>query len=417
MKTLVRNIGLLAGIGSDLRKEGAAMSCVGCLKDAWLLIDGESIAGYGPMADGLPAGTDETIDAAGRMVIPAFCDSHTHAVWAGSREREFEDKIRGLSYAEIAANGGGILNSADLLHDTSEDELFEQSLERVREMMAAGSGAIEIKSGYGLSTADELKMLRVIRRIRQSVPAVVKSTFLGAHAVTRGMSQEDYVRLVCSEMIPAVAAEGLADFADVFCEEGFFTPEDTAAILESAAKYGLRPKLHANQLAVSGGVQVGVAHGALSVDHLERTTQAEIDCLKGSATMPTMLPGASFFLREPFGDARGFIDAGLGVALASDYNPGSSPSGDMRFVMALGCIRMRLTPEQAFNAVTVNSAYAMGVSDLAGSIAVGKLANIIVTKPGFTTPGTLAYRYTTPFIDRVILRGEVKSSGNSGGSR
>ena len=370
-------------------------------------IDGESIAGYGPMADGLPAGTDETIDAAGRMVIPAFCDSHTHAVWAGSREREFEDKIRGLSYAEIAANGGGILNSADLLHDTSEDELFEQSLERVREMMAAGSGAIEIKSGYGLSTADELKMLRVIRRIRQSVPAVVKSTFLGAHAVARGMSREDYVRLVCSEMIPAVAAEGLADFADVFCEEGFFTPEDTAAILESAAKYGLRPKLHANQLAVSGGVQVGVAHGALSVDHLERTTQAEIDCLKGSATMPTMLPGASFFLREPFGDARGFIDAGLGVALASDYNPGSSPSGDMRFVMALGCIRMRLTPEQAFNAVTVNSAYAMGVSDLAGSIAVGKLANIIVTKPGFTTPGTLAYRYTTPFIDKVILRGKA----------
>ena len=417
MKTLVRNIGLLAGVGTELRKEGAAMSEVASIKDAWLLIDGESIAAFGPMADGLPAGADETIDAAGKMVIPAFCDSHTHAVWAGSREREFEDKIRGLSYAEIAANGGGILNSADLLHDTSEDELFEQSIARIREMMAAGSGAIEIKSGYGLSTAGELKMLRVIRRIKESVPAVVKATFLGAHAVARGMSREDYVRLVCREMIPAVAAEGLADFADVFCEEGFFTPEDTASILEAAAKYGLRPKLHANQLAVSGGVQVGVAHGALSVDHLERTTQAEIDCLKGSATMPTMLPGASFFLREPYGNARGFIDAGLGVALASDYNPGSSPSGDMRFVMALGCIQMRLTPEQAFNAVTVNSAYAMGVSDLAGSIAVGHLANIIVTKPGFTTPGTLAYRYTTPFIDRVILRGEVKSSGNSGGPR
>ena len=405
MKTLVRNIGLLAGVGTELRKEGAAMSEVASIKDAWLLIDGESIAAFGPMADGLPAGADETIDAAGKMVIPAFCDSHTHAVWAGSREREFEDKIRGLSYAEIAANGGGILNSADLLHDTSEDELFEQSIARIREMMAAGSGAIEIKSGYGLSTAGELKMLRVIRRIKESVPAVVKATFLGAHAVSRGMSREDYVRLVCREMIPAVAAEGLADFADVFCEEGFFTPEDTASILEAAAKYGLRPKLHANQLAVSGGVQVGVAHGALSVDHLERTTQAEIDCLKGSATMPTMLPGASFFLREPYGNARGFIDAGLPLALASDYNPGSSPSGDMRFVMALGCIQMRLTPEQAFNAVTVNSAYAMGVSDLAGSIAVGHLANIIVTKPGFTTPGTLAYRYTTPFIDRVILRG------------
>lgn len=407
MKTLVTDIGLLAGIGTDVRKEGAAMSEVGVLKDAWLLMDGDLIAGFGTMAGGLPSGADECWSAAGRMVIPAFCDSHTHAVWAGSREREFEDKIRGLSYAEIAANGGGILNSADLLHNTSEDELFEQSIERVREMMAAGSGAIEIKSGYGLSTDDELKMLRVIRRIRETVPAVVKSTFLGAHAVARGMSREDYVRLVCREMIPAVAAEGLADFADVFCEQGFFTVEDTAEILETAARYGLRPKLHANQLAVSGGVQVGVAHGALSVDHLERTTQAEIDCLKGSATMPTMLPGASFFLRDPFGNAKGFIETGLGIALASDYNPGTSPSGDMRFVMALGCIRMRLTPEQAFNAVTVNSACAMDVSDIAGSIAVGKLANIIVAKPGFDTLGSLAYRYTTPFIDKVILRGNI----------
>lgn len=407
MKTLVTNIGLLAGIGTELRKEGAAMGEVACLKDAWLLIDGELIAGFGAMADGIPSGADETVDETGRMVIPAFCDSHTHAVWAGSREREFEDKIRGLSYAEIAANGGGILNSADLLHATSEDELYMQSIARVREMMAAGSGAIEIKSGYGLSTEDELKMLRVIRRIRDAVPAVIKSTFLGAHAVARGMQRSDYVRKVCEEMIPAVAAEGLADFADVFCEEGFFTPEDTAQILETAARYGLRPKLHANQLAVSGGVQVGVAHGALSVDHLERTTQAEIDCLKGSSTMPTMLPGASFFLREPYGNARGFIAAGLGVALASDYNPGTSPSGDMRFTMALGCIQMRLTPEQAFNAVTINSACAMDVSSIAGSIAPGKLANIIVTKPGFTTPGTLAYRYTTPFIDKIILRGKV----------
>ncbi len=407
MKTLVTDIGLLAGIGTDVRKEGAAMSEVGCLKDAWLLIEDELIAGFGTMAEGLPSGADECWSAAGRMVIPAFCDSHTHAVWAGSREREFEDKIRGLSYAEIAANGGGILNSADLLHNTSEDELFEQSIERVREMMAAGSGAIEIKSGYGLNTADELKMLRVIRRIRETVPAVVKSTFLGAHAVARGMSREDYVRLVCREMIPAVAKERLADFADVFCEEGFFTVDDTAQILEAAAKYGLRPKLHANQLAVSGGVQVGVAHGALSVDHLERTTQAEIDCLKGSSTMPTMLPGASFFLRDPYGNAKGFIEAGLGVALASDYNPGSSPSGDMRFVMALGCIRMRLTPEQAFNAVTVNSACAMDVSGIAGSIAIDKLANIIVAKHGFDTLGSLAYRYTTPYIDKVILRGKA----------
>ena len=407
MKTLITHIGLLAGIGTDIRKEGAAMNEVCCIRDAWLLIDGERIAGFGAMSDGLPLDTDETWNAAGRMVIPSFCDSHTHAVWAGSREREFEDKIRGLSYAEIAANGGGILNSADLLHKTSEDELFEQSVERIREMMAAGSGAIEIKSGYGLSTEDELKMLRVIRRIRETVPAVVKATFLGAHAVARGMERSDYVKLVCDEMIPAVAAEGLADFADVFCEEGFFTVDDTAAILETAAKYGLRPKLHANQLAVSGGVQVGVAHDALSVDHLERTTQAEIDCLKGSPTMPTMLPGASFFLREPYGNARGFIAEGLGVALASDYNPGSSPSGDMRFVMALGCIQMRLTPEQAFNAVTVNSAYAMGFSDIAGSIAVGKLANIIVAKHGFDSIGSIAYRYQTPFMEKVLLRGKA----------
>ena len=410
MKTLVSNIGLLVGVGNELRKEGAAMAEVGCLKDAWLLIDGEVIAGFGTMAEGLPVDADEVVDVAGMMVIPAFCDSHTHAVWAGSREREFEDKIRGLSYAEIAANGGGILNSADLLHATSEDSLYEQSISRVREMMAAGSGAIEIKSGYGLSTEDELKMLRVIRRIRDAVPAVIKATFLGAHAVARGMQRNEYVKLVCDEMIPAVAAEGLADFADVFCEEGFFTVEDTALILETAARYGLRPKLHANQLAVSGGVQVGVAHGALSVDHLERTTPAEIECLKGTSTMPTMLPGASFFLREPYGNARGFIAAGLGVALASDCNPGTSPSGDMRFTMALGCIQMRLTPNQAFNAVTVNSAYAMGVSEIAGSIAPGKLANIIVTKPGFDTPGTLAYRYTTPFIDKVILRGKAISA-------
>ena len=411
MKTLIRNIGLLAGITDSPRKEGAAMGEVGCLRNAWLLIDGNRIADFGgEAAEGAspcPADADVTLDAAGGAVLPAFCDSHTHVVWAGSRELEFEDKIRGLSYAEIAARGGGILNSAGLLHATSEDELYRQSLERVREMIAKGTGAIEIKSGYGLSTEDELKMLRVIRRISETVPAVVRATFLGAHAVPRDMTREDYVSKVCNEMIPAVAAEGLADFVDVFCEEGFFTVEDTARILETGARYGLRPKLHANQLHVSGGVQVGVAHGALSVDHLERTTDAEIACLRGTATMPTMLPGASFFLREPYGNAAGFIREGLGVALASDYNPGSSPAGDMRFVMALGCIQMRLTPEQAFNAVTLNSAYAMGVSGEAGSIARGKLANLIVTKPGFDTLGSIAYLYQTPFIDKVILKGKV----------
>ena len=424
MVTLINNIGLLAGITDATRKEGAAMGEVGCLRNAWLLIDGDRIADFGgEAAEGaspFPADADVTLDASGGAVIPAFCDSHTHIVYAGSREREFEDKIRGLSYAEIAARGGGILNSADLLHATSEDELYRQSLERVCEMMAKGSGAIEIKSGYGLTTEDELKMLRVIRRISETVPAVVRSTFLGAHAVPRDMTREDYVSKVCNEMIPAVAAEGLADFVDVFCEEGFFTVEDTARILETGARYGLRPKLHANQLHVSGGVQVGVAHGALSVDHLERTTDAEIACLRGTATMPTMLPGASFFLREPYGNAAGFIREGLGVALASDYNPGSSPAGDMRFVMALGCIQMRLTPEQAFNAVTLNSAYAMGLSGeqasragaaeqasapAVGAISRGRLANLIVTKPGFDTIGSMAYLYQTPFISKVILKG------------
>ena len=441
MKTLIKNIGLLAGITEALRKEGAAMNEVGCLRDAWLLLDGDRIADFGGSPSGeatpsegpatrgreaggpprsgggvsqkdeLPKGEIASLDAAGGMVLPAFCDSHTHIVYAGSREREFEDKIAGLSYAEIAARGGGILNSAALLHETSEDELYRQSMQRVREMMAAGTGAIEIKSGYGLNAEDELKMLRVIRRISETVPAVVRATFLGAHAVPAGVSKEDYVRKVCGEMIPAVAAEGLADFVDVFCEEGFFSVEDTARILEAGAKYGLKPKLHANQLHVSGGVQVGVAHGALSVDHLERTTDAEIGCLRGTATMPTMLPGASFFLREPYGNAAGFIREGLGVALASDYNPGSSPAGDMRFVMALGCIQMRLTPEQAFNAVTLNGAYAMGISGeqasapALGAIARGRLANLIVTRPGFGTLGSLAYLYQTPFISKVILRG------------
>ncbi len=409
MKTLIRNIGLLAGITDTPRKEGAAMSEVGCFRNAWLLLDGDRIADFGgEVVEGdAPSAVDREIDAGGGMVLPAFCDSHTHVVWAGSRELEFEDKIRGLSYAEIAARGGGILNSAALLHDTSEEELYRQSLARVREVMAKGTGAIEIKSGYGLNTADELKMLRVIRRLSQEVPALVKSTLLGAHAVPAGMSKEAYVRLVCSEMIPAVSSEGLADFVDVFCEEGFFSPTDTRRILEKGAEYGLRPKLHANQLHISGGVQAGVACGALSVDHLERTGEAEIECLRGTATMPTMLPGASFFLREPYGNASGFIREGLGVALASDYNPGSSPSGDMRFVMSLGCIQMRLTPAQAFNAVTINSAYAMGVSEEAGSIARGKLANLILTKQEFNTPGSIAYLHQTPFISRVFLKGRV----------
>lgn len=416
MKTLIRNIGQIAGIveAGVMRKEGVSMSETGTMENAWLLIEDDKIACFGPMSDcpDLPqeSGQDsfDVIDADGGFVLPAFCDSHSHIVFAGTREQEFLDKIKGLSYAEIAAHGGGILNSADLLHNTSEDELYRQAMERVNEMMAKGTGAIEIKSGYGLTTQDELKILRVIKRIKENSPAIIKSTFLGAHAVGRAFAgrQSEYVDHVCNEMIPAVAAENLADFVDVFCEEGFFTTEETDRILTAGELYGMRVKLHANQLAVSGGVQVGVKHNALSVDHLESTTDEEIRVLKDSCTMPTMLPGASFFLRMQYGKALDFINSGLGIALASDYNPGSSPCGDMRFVMSLGCIQMRLTPIQALNACTLNSAYAMGISDVAGSITAGKLANLIITKriPSLTW---IPYCYQTPFIDRVILRGRT----------
>ena len=416
MKTLIRNIGQIAGIveAGVMRKEGVSMSETGTLENAWLLIEDDKIACFGPMSDcpdlSQESGQDsfDVIDADGGFVLPAFCDSHSHIVFAGTREQEFLDKIKGLSYAEIAAHGGGILNSADLLHNTSEDELYRQAMERVNEMIAKGTGAIEIKSGYGLTSQDELKILRVIKRIRENSPAIIKSTFLGAHAVGRAFAgrQNEYVDHVCNEMIPAVAAENLADFVDVFCEEGFFTTEETDRILTAGEQYGMRVKLHANQLAVSGGVQVGVKHNALSVDHLESTTDEEIRVLKDSCTMPTMLPGASFFLRMQYGKALDFINSGLGIALASDYNPGSSPCGDMRFVMSLGCIQMRLTPIQALNACTLNSAYAMGISDVAGSITAGKLANLIITKriPSLTW---IPYCYQTPFIDRVILRGRT----------
>ena len=409
MRRLFTNISSLVGILPEgiLRKDGAAMDEVGILENAWLLVEDGLIAAFGTASDPLPD-ADETIDAQGGMVMPAFCDSHTHIVYAGSREGEFLDKINGLSYEEIAARGGGILNSSDLLHRTSEDELYRQAMERVGEMIAKGTGAIEIKSGYGLNPEDEMKMLRVIDRIRSTSPALIRSTFLGAHAVGRGYTHEGYVEVVC-RMMPRAAK--YADFVDVFCDEGFFTVEDTARILEAGAACGLKPKIHANELAVSGGVQVGVRYGALSVDHLERTTDAEIEALRGTPTMPTMLPGSSFFLGIPYGRAKDYINAGLGVALASDYNPGSSPSGDMRFVMALGCIRMRLTPARAFNAVTLNSACAMGVSGETGSITVGKLANLILTEPGWNLT-KIPYLHHTPFIKEVYLKGEKYGTDN-----
>lgn len=406
---LLINISELMGIlpVGCLRLQGEQMDSVKSIKNAFLHISQGKIISYGPM-DKCPleqmGETMEIVNLAGHTVMPAFCDSHTHIVYAGNREQEFIDKINGLSYEEIAARGGGILNSADLLHSTSEDELYEQAVVRLEEVIEKGTGAIEIKSGYGLTTEDELKMLRVIRRLKESSNAIIKSTFLGAHAVGRAYvgRQSEYVELVCNEMIPKVAEEGLADFVDVFCDEGFFTVEETDRILAAAAKYNIRPKIHANELAVSGGVQVGVKHNAQSVDHLERTTDAEIEALRDSATMPVMLPGASFFLGMPYGRAKEYIAKGLAVALASDYNPGSSPSGDMRFVMALGCIKMKLTPEQAFNACTINGAYGMGVSDIVGSITDGKLAKLLVLKKGVTL-GYIPYCHHSPFIERVII--------------
>ena len=424
MRILIRNIGRLCGIlpAGISRLEGRDMGSVAGIDNAWLVIEDGRIRAFGSencsdnedgrirsfgsenCSDNKDGERGQVIDAGGGWVMPTFCDPHTHIVYAGSRDGEFRDKIAGLSYEEIAARGGGILNSADLLHETSEDELFEQSARRVREVMAKGTGALEIKSGYGLRTEDELKMLRVIRRIREEFPITVKASFLGAHAVGRDYlgRRGAYVDLVCNEMLPVVAAEGLADYVDVFCDQGFFSCDDCARILERAAEFNLRGKIHANELAVSGGVQVGVSHNALSVDHLERTGDEEIACLKGSNTMPTMLPGASFFLGMPYGRARAFIDAGLPLALASDYNPGSSPSGDMRFVMALACIKQRLTPEEAFNACTINAAYAMGVEDTLGSITPGKRASLIITEP-LPSLAFIPYAHQTPFIKRMVF--------------
>ncbi len=410
MKLLVKNIATLAGVDRQglLRRQGQQMSELNVINDAYLLAEDGVIADFGREADlVMPEGEVTVVDAERGTVLPSWCDSHTHIVYAGSREQEFVDKINGLSYAEIARRGGGILNSADRLHDMSEDELYEQAMQRVREVIAKGTGAIEIKSGYGLNTEDELKMLRVIRRIQQSTRLRVVSTFLGAHAVGRAYAgrQSDYVDMLISEMLPAVAQEHLADYVDVFCDQGFFTPEETGRILEAALNYGMRGKIHGQELADSGGVEVAVKHCALSVDHLEAMTDRDIELLRGSETMPTALPGTSFFLNMPFAPARKMIEAGLGVAIASDYNPGSTPSGDMKFAVSLACIKMRLQPAEAINAATINSAYAMGVSDSYGSIAPGKVANFFITQP-IASVDFIPYAYTTPIIRRTFLAGQ-----------
>lgn len=408
---IIKNIGKIYGIAENLSSalRGNAMNQVGHTENAWLRIDGTKFSEWGTM-ETLPADIEsstEIIDAKGGWVFPSFCDSHTHIVYAGSREQEFEDKIHGLSYEEIARRGGGILNSADRLFNTTEDELFRQSMVRVREVEKMGTGCIEIKSGYGLTTETELKMLRVIARIAESTPMHVRATFLGAHAVGRAYAghQQEYVEMLCREMLPAVAAEGVADFIDVFCDAGFFTTEQTDQILSASARYGLRPKIHANELAVSGGVQVGVAHNAVSVDHLERIEDEEIRLLSQANTIATVLPGASFFLGMPYGKARQLIDAGAAVALASDYNPGSSPSGNMRMIMSMGCIKLKLTPEESLNAVTINGAAAMDCATTHGSISPGKEANFFITDP-LPSLAFLPYAYSTPLIRETYLKGK-----------
>lgn len=416
MKILIRNIKELAQVEYEPvpMRSGPEMATLHTVENAFLLIDKGKIADFGSMEDlflpeeGVRRGRIKDIDATGRMVFPSFCDSHTHLVFSGSRELEYVDKIRGLSYAEIAKRGGGILNSAKQLHDTGETELIAQALERLEEICWLGTGAVEIKSGYGLSTADELKMLRVIRQLRDLSPLTIKSTFLGAHAVPleyRGR-QSEYVDLVINEMIPLVAAGELADFIDVFCDRGFFTTEETERMLIAGIKYGLRPKIHANELDFSGGIQLGVKYGALSVDHLECTGDSEIAALQGSGTMPTILPGAAFFLNMPLAPARKMIDAGLPVAMASDFNPGSSPSGNMQLVLSMACINYRLIPEEAINATTLNTAYAMDLSHELGTIAVGKVANVFITKP-MSSVAFFPYAYGSNKVDTVILNGKI----------
>ncbi len=408
MLTLIKNIKQIVGIDrtNRMRLQGKEMAQLETLDDAYLIIEDEKIKAFGPMSDLADSKFDLEYDASGRLLFPSFCDSHTHLVYANSREHEFVDKIRGLSYEEIAKRGGGILNSAKATAAASEDELYDMALQRLDEAMRLGTGAIEIKSGYGLSTESELKLLRVIRRLKEHSPLTIKSNFLGAHGIPmeyRG-HQEDYVDLVINEMIPKVASEGLADFIDVFCDQGFFTVHDTERILEAGIKHGMRPKIHANEMAVSGGVQVGVKYGAISVDHLEQMGDAEIECLKGSETMPTILPGCAFFLNLPLSPARKMIDSGLSVAMASDYNPGTAPSFNMQLVLSMACIRYRLTPEEAFNATTLNTAYAMGVSDILGSIAVGKLANFYISKP-ISTYEYMPYSFGENKVESVFLKG------------
>ena len=410
MRILVKNIKELVQVERNprLRVCGKEMAHLDTIKNAYLIVENDKIAEFGEMSQLKEQTFDQEVDASDRMVFPTFCDSHTHLVYAGSREIEYIDKIRGLSYDEIAKRGGGILNSAKRVQEASEDQLFEDALRRLEQMCAYGTGAVEIKSGYGMTTEAEMKMLRVIRRLKETSPLTIKSTLLGAHGIPmeyRGC-QEKFVDKVIDEMIPQAAAEGLADYIDVFCDAGFFTCEDTERMLEAGAKYGMRPKIHANEMACSGGIQVAVKYNALSCDHLEYTGDAEIECLLHSETMPTVLPGAAFFLNMQHAPVRKMMDAGLPVAMASDCNPGSSPSGNMQLIVSFACVNYRMLPEEAINATTINSGYAMGVSDRLGSIAVGKQASFFITKP-IPTFEYMPYSYGENKVDVTFIDGKV----------
>ncbi|NND62374.1 MAG: imidazolonepropionase [Flavobacteriaceae bacterium] len=409
MKILLTNIKELLQIrDSSIRKiSGSQLKELPTLKDAWLLIEGNIISDFGNMNTLKEIAVDQTIDCSGKIVLPTWCDSHTHLVYAGNREQEFVDRINGLSYQEIAAKGGGILNSAKKLRDTSEEDLYGQSAARLEEIIKLGTGAVEIKSGYGLTTESEVKMLKVAKQLAENYPTAIKTTFLGAHAVPEKFkdNKSGYLEHICNDMLPKIAELDLADYVDIFCEEGYFSVADTDKLLKAAAKYNLIPKIHVNQFNAIGGVRAGVENGALSVDHLEILEEEDISALKGSETMPVALPACSYFLSIPYTPGRKIIDAGLPLALATDYNPGSSPTGNMNFVVATACIKMKLTPEEAINAATINGAYAMGLSDSHGSITKGKIASLIITKE-IPSYGYLPYAFGSNLIESVIINGK-----------
>lgn len=409
MTLLLTNIKELLQVREQhiLKVSGSEMKELPTIKNAWLLIENGKIADFGTMETIPELTADETIDAAGKIVLPTWCDSHTHIVYAGNREQEFADRINGLSYEEIANRGGGILNSAKTLQETSENEVYEQSAKRLEEVIRLGTGAVEIKSGYGLTEDAELKMLRVIKRLKENYDLPVKSTFLGAHAIPKNYKDkpEAYMDLVINEILPKVAKEGLAEYIDIFCEKGYFTLEDTHKLLSAAKEYALKPKIHVNQFNSIGGVKAGVEHEALSVDHLEVMTDEDIEVLKGTKTMPVALPSCSLFLSIPYTPARKILDAELPLALATDFNPGSTPSGNMNLVVSLACIKMKMTPEEAINAATINGAYAMELSETHGSITKGKTANFMITDkiPSYTF---LPYAFGTNSIESVYINGK-----------